>query len=63
MRRLEPQLLGQERETHGLGWQHQIPLITPQERIIIMLNTVNCKLVKSHSDLPPLCLSADRHVH
>lgn len=53
MRRLEPQLIKQEGETLGLCWQHPMLLIPLQEHIILVLNTVNCKLVKSHSDWPP----------
>lgn len=40
----------QERETLVLGWRHQIPLITSESVIILMVNAVNCKLVKSQSD-------------
>lgn len=43
----------QERETLVLGRQHRMPLITLGERILLMLNTVNCSLVKSHSGGPP----------
>ena len=40
----------QEREILVPGWQHQIPLITSDSVIILMLKAVNCKLVKSQSD-------------
>lgn len=43
----------QERETLVLGRQLRGPLITLGERILLMLNTVNCQLVKSHSGRPP----------